>query len=88
MDEIVKAIVSIAIAIIGVAILSVLVSPKSQTSKVIQASASGFGNSLAVAMTPVTGEHVRIDTSYPNSGGNIGAFQGGYPELNYGPNLG
>ena len=85
MSEIWQGIVSIAIAIVGVAILSVLVSPKARTSQVIQASASGFGNSLAVAMTPVTGEHVNIDTSYPNSG--IGGFGGGVPSFGSNPYL-
>lgn len=88
MRDIVQAVVSIAIAIIGVAILSVLVSPKARTSQVIQASASGFSNALAVSMTPVTGEHVNINTSYPGSGPNIGGFAGGYPELGVGPYVG
>ena len=42
MDKITEAVVTVFTAIIGVAILSVLVSPKSQTSSVIQAVASGF----------------------------------------------
>jgi hypothetical protein len=67
MDKLTEGVVTIFSLIIGVAILSVLVSPKAQTSQVIQATASGFGNSLAVAMTPVTGENVNINTSYPNS---------------------
>ncbi len=69
MDKIVEAVVTVFTAIIGVAILSVLVSPKAQTSSVIQAIASGFGNSLAVAESPVTGNSVQINTSYPNSNG-------------------
>jgi hypothetical protein len=50
MDEILKDVTSVAMAIIGVAILSVLVSRNSQTSSVIQASAGGFGSVLSVAM--------------------------------------
>lgn len=71
MDKLTEAVVTILSLIVGVAILSVLVSPKAQTSQVIQATASGFGNSLAVAMSPVTGANVNINTSYPaaNSGG-------------------
>lgn len=76
MDSITEAIVTIFVAIIGVAILSVLVSPKARTSEVIQATASGFSNSLATAMTPVTGERVRIDTSYPSRGGFSGMGSG------------
>lgn len=77
MNGITESIVTIATAIIGVAILAVLVSPKATTAKVIQAAASGFGNSLAVATSPVTGEKVNIDTSYPSSGGfgfDVGQF--------------
>jgi len=73
MDNIIEAATTVFIAIIGVAILSVLVSPKAQTSQVIQAVASGFGNDLAVAQSPVTGNPVQINTSYPNSGfGGLG----------------
>ena len=68
MNGMLEAAVTIAIAIVGVAILSVIVSPKSQTSQVIQSVASGFGNSLAVAMSPVTGAAVNIVTAYPSSG--------------------
>ncbi|MFA7335099.1 MAG: hypothetical protein WC130_12530 [Kiritimatiellia bacterium] len=85
MSNLVEAVTTIAIAIVGVAILALIVSPKARTSQVIQASASGFGNSLAVAMTPVTGEHVNIDTSYP--GGGMSSFRGGYPQFNYTPGL-
>ncbi len=78
MDNIIEAVVTIATAIVGVAILAVLVSPKARTSDVIQASASGFSNSLATAMTPVTGERVRINTSYP------GGSSFGFPAMSYG----
>jgi Na+-translocating ferredoxin:NAD+ oxidoreductase RnfA subunit len=77
-DKLTEAVVTVFTAIIGVAILSVLVSPKAQTSQVVQSVASGFGNSLAVAMTPVTGERVQINTSYPSSGNNI---MGGMPQF-------
>ncbi len=71
MSQIFEGVVTIAIAIVGVAILALLISPKSKTSQVIQASASGFSNALATAMTPVTGEDVNIDTSYPDSNNSI-----------------
>lgn len=63
-----ETVATIAVAIIGVATLALLISPKSRTSQVIQATASGFSNSLATAMTPVTGEKVSINTSYPSVG--------------------
>lgn len=64
-----EAIVTIATAITGVAILAVLVSKKSNTAAVIQAAGSAFGNSLAVAVSPVTGASTRPNLSYPASGG-------------------
>jgi PRD1 phage membrane DNA delivery len=79
MDRITEGIVTVFIAIIGVAILSVLVSPKARTSQVIQATASGFGNDLGVAVSPVTGNQYAINLSYPNQGG-VG-FGGGFPQF-------
>jgi hypothetical protein len=76
MDKLTEAVVTILSLIIGVAILSVLVSPKAQTSQVIQASASGFGNSLAVAMSPVTGSPTNINLSYPTGNGGMGGNMG------------
>lgn len=73
MNSVTEAILTIVTAIIGVAVLAVLVSPKATTAKVIQASASGIGNMLGVATAPVTGEKVNINTSYPSDGG-MGAF--------------
>jgi hypothetical protein len=60
--------VTIALAIVGLGIVSVLVSKNANTSGVIQATASGFGNSLAVAEAPVTGAHTPITLAYPSSG--------------------
>lgn len=68
-NPILEAVVTVLIAIVGVAVLALIISPKANTVGVIQSTASGFSNSLATAMTPVTGEKVSIDTSYPNSGG-------------------
>lgn len=50
MNDIFKDVTGIAMAIIGVAILFTLVSPRNQTAQVIGASASGFSNALATAM--------------------------------------
>lgn len=48
-------VVTIAVAIVGVAILAVLVSKNSNTAAVITAAGSAFSNSLAVAVSPITG---------------------------------
>jgi hypothetical protein len=68
MDKLLEAGVTIAGLIVAVAIVSVLVSPKATTSSVVQSIASGFGNNLAVAIAPVTGEHTPITLAYPGSG--------------------
>jgi hypothetical protein len=65
MNQITEMLVTIAVAIVGLGIVSVLVSRKSQTPQVIQASGSAFSNALAVAESPVTGATYNIDLSYP-----------------------
>lgn len=74
MNQITEAIVTIAMGIISVAIVAVLVSRNAQTPQVIQSAASGFGNALGVAESPVTGAKYNIDLSYPSSGGFGGGF--------------
>lgn len=49
------AIGSIFLAIVGVAIVAVIVSKNAATAQVIQAFTSGFGQDLSVAVSPVTG---------------------------------
>lgn len=48
-------IVTIAVAIVGVATLAVLVSRRADTANVIKAAAGGFSQALATAVSPVTG---------------------------------
>lgn len=50
MNEIFKDMTSVAMAIVGVAILAVIVSRNNNTQGVIQSSAQGFGSVLGVAM--------------------------------------
>ena len=56
---------TIALAIVGLGVVSVLVSKKAQTPQVIQSAGSAFGNALGVAESPVTGATYQIDLSYP-----------------------
>jgi hypothetical protein len=65
MTPLVEAGVTILTAVVGLAIISVLVSRKAQTPQVIQSAASGFGNILGVAESPVTGAGYGINLSYP-----------------------
>ena len=75
MNTLTEALVTIATAIVGLAIISVLVSNKAQTPAVIQASGSAFSNALAVAESPVTGASYNVDLSYPGNdfSGSFGA---------------
>ena len=50
MNEIFKDITGVAMAIVGVAILAVIVSRNSQTTSVVQAASGGFAQVLGVAM--------------------------------------
>lgn len=74
--QIMEAVVTIALGIIGVAFLAVLVSRNAQTPAVIQAAASGFGNSLDVAISPVTGKAVAPNLAYPGSSLGFTGFSG------------
>lgn len=64
-DQLISSVVTIGTAIIGVAILAVLVSRQAQTPAVIQAATAGFAQDLSAAVSPVTG------------GGGFGSFTGG-----------
>ena len=55
MDNLMNGVVSIALAIVGVALLAVLVSKNAQTPAVISAAGSAFSGGLAAATGPVTG---------------------------------
>lgn len=63
MDQIWQGVVTIAVAIIGVAILAVLVSPKAQTSQVVTSSGNAFATALAAATAPVTGSSPSLNNS-------------------------
>lgn len=63
MNELTSGIITIAVAIIGVATLAVIVSKQSNTANVIGAAGSAFSNSLATAVSPITGQTMQ---SYPS----------------------
>jgi hypothetical protein len=72
-----EGVVTIAIAIVTLGMLSVLVSKRAQTPAVIQAAGSAFSNALGVAESPVTGAQYKIDLSYPHAAAGID-FSGGF----------
>ena len=65
MNPFFETLTTIALAIVTLGIVSVVVSKKAQTPQVIQAAGSAFGNSLAVAESPVTGATYQVNLSYP-----------------------
>lgn len=67
-DQIISSIVTIATAIIGIAIIAVLVSNNANTAGVLTAATGGFGQDLLAAEAPVTGG---------GSGFGMGGFTGG-----------
>lgn len=68
MSNFLEGITTIALAIIGLAIVAVIVSRNSNAAGIIQAGASGLANNLGVAISPVTGSSFAMDLSYPGSG--------------------
>lgn len=69
-EGLVTSVVTVLMAIIGVAIIAVLVSPRSETANVLQAGGSAFSGVLGSALSPVNG-----------GGGGLGSFgfTGGRP---------
>ena len=55
MNELTTSVVTVLMAIIGVAIIAVLVSRNAQTGQVLQAGGSAFSGILGSALSPVTG---------------------------------
>jgi hypothetical protein len=63
-----EGVVTIALAIVTLGMVSVVVSKKAQTPAVIQAAGSAFSNAMGIAEAPVTGASYTPNLSYPSSG--------------------
>lgn len=61
-----EGLVTIVLAIVGLAVVSVLVSNKANTTGVIQSWFSGINNGIGVAEAPVTGNSYTTDLTYPS----------------------
>lgn len=68
MDRLTESVVTIAVAIIGLATLAVIVSKNANTSGVIKAAGNVFNSSLGTAISPVTGGG-GYGSSFPSFGG-------------------
>lgn len=69
-DHLIASVVTVLTAIVGVAIIAVLVSQKAQTSSVISSAGNAFANDLTAAVAPVTGASASVNT------GSSGGFTG------------
>jgi hypothetical protein len=74
MDRIFEQITVIAVAIIGVAILAVIVSKNANTAGVIAAASKGFATALGAATAPVTGQSFGTFGISPGYGGGFNQF--------------
>jgi hypothetical protein len=71
MNSFLESISTIALAVIGLAIVAVIVSRNSNAVGLVRASASGLANNIGVAISPVTGASYTPDLSY---GSGFGGF--------------
>lgn len=62
-DNLSTGIVSVLLAIIGVATLAAILSPKSKTADVITAGGNAIGNDLLAALSPITGSAPSLGSS-------------------------
>jgi len=60
---------TIVLAIVGLAMVAIIISRRSNTAGVLQAGFSGVANNIGVAISPVTGSSMAFDLSYPGGGG-------------------
>jgi len=66
-DQLIGGVVTVATAIIGVAIIAVLVGSNAKTSSVIQSAGQAFSGALSAAEAPVTGgAGVNLGSTLPN----------------------
>jgi hypothetical protein len=63
-----EGVVTIALAIVTLGMISVLISKKAQTPAVVQAFGSAFSNAIGTAQAPVTGTTVPLHLEYPGQG--------------------
>lgn len=82
MSNFTQSIVAIITAILGVAIVAVLVSQRAQTGSVISAASSGLANDISAAVAPVTGAQASINTG--GGGFGFGGFSGGGAPVSFG----
>lgn len=82
MDHFWTSLVTVVSAIVGIAIIAVLVSQHAQTGNVITAASTGLANDITAAVAPVSGASATVNTGSGIFGGFSGqggaGFQQGY----------
>lgn len=73
-DHLISSLATIAMAIVGIAIIAVLVSGRAQTAGVITSAGTAFANDISAAVAPVTGANAQINTG--GGGFGLGGFSG------------
>ena len=75
-EQLISSVVTVLTAIVGVAIIAVIVGQKSQTSNVIKAAGGAFAQDLSVAVSPVTGSSSGVNNAIFNgfTGGGTSIF--------------
>jgi PRD1 phage membrane DNA delivery len=68
-DQVIQGVVTIASAIVGIAIIAVLVSKQANTGSVISSAASGFAQDIGAAVSPITG-----GSSFAGGGGGLSSI--------------
>lgn len=72
MNNAVSAVLAIVGGVIGLAIISVLVSSRAQTPAVFGAAGGALANVIGAAVSPVTGQSVPVQTNGGGAGGGLG----------------
>lgn len=73
-DSLVNALVSVGLAIVGVATLAVIVSGRAQTANVITAGGNAFATAIGAAVSPVSG--ASLGSAALGNFGGIGNYSG------------
>ena len=68
MNSFLEGVSTIALAVVGLAVVAVIVSRKSNAGGIIQAASSGLANNIGVAISPVTGSNPTFNLGYPSGG--------------------
>jgi PRD1 phage membrane DNA delivery len=70
-DKLIESVTTVAVAIVGIAIIAVLVSGQAKTSTIISAGAAGFAQDIQAAVSPVTGGSLGAGTFNYSGGASL-----------------